>query len=125
MWVRRSRSGSPKCQSLSTGTTTIVGTEGTSTETSAVATPSAGSTAGSTAGKSSSFSIGAAAVIGVSCTVAAVFVAALLSFPPFVAGELQGSHLNTAAPQVGLDNGDLAAGRRKYRKSEGFGSTRA
>lgn len=60
MWVRRSRSGG---QSLSIATT-IVGTTGSSIDTSAMATPSACSTAG----KSSSLSVGAAAVIAVGCT---------------------------------------------------------
>ena len=49
--------------------TTIVGTAGTKTETSAVATPSTGSTAG----KTSSLSVGTSAGIGVGRTVAAVF----------------------------------------------------
>lgn len=62
----------PSGQWLSIGATRVVGTAVASIETSAVATPSAGSTAG----KSSSLSIYVVAGIGVGCIVAAVFVAA-------------------------------------------------
>lgn len=74
----------------------MVGTAGSSIDISAVAMPSACSTAG----KSSSLSVGAAAVIAVSCTtLCAMFVAGL----------------------VGSDGEDLAAGHQEHRWW-GFGS---
>lgn len=93
MWVQRSGSGA-KSHSIAT---TNVRTAGSSIETYALAT----SSACSTPSKSSSSSVGAAAVIAVGCTiVAAVFAAAL----------------------VESDGGDLAA-RIKSTANGGFGST--
>lgn len=65
--------------------------------------------AGSTAGKSSSLSVGAATEDGVGCTAAAVFVAPLFFYLRRQRTAKKG-HLNTAALQVGSNNGNLAAG---------------
>ena len=104
------RAAIPSRQSLSIRATTFVETAGASIETSVVATPSAGSTAG----KTSSFSVGAAAEIGVggnySCSgVRGCSFCLLVFFCVCCRRTAKEGHLNTAAPQIGSEDGELAA----------------